>query len=53
MSIFFSGGNLDEESHKLLYILKAKEHNWGLIGPRDWENYSWKSNDPDYRIVEE
>ena len=28
-----------------MLILKAKEHNWGLIGPGDWETRSWKIND--------
>ena len=28
-----------------MLILKAKEHNWGLIGPGDWETRSWKFND--------
>lgn len=41
------------EGRRNMFILRAKEHNWGLIGPGDWETRSWKSNDPDYRIVEE
>ena len=28
-----------------MLILKVKEHNWGLIGPGDWETRSWKIND--------
>ena len=28
-----------------MIILKAKEHNWGLIGPGDWEKHSWKIQD--------
>ena len=28
-----------------MLILKAKEHNWGLIGPGSWERRSWKIND--------
>ena len=28
-----------------MLLLKAKEHNWGLIGPGDWEKHSWKIND--------
>lgn len=25
-----------------MLLLKAAEHNWGLIGPGDWEKKSWK-----------
>ncbi len=28
-----------------MLLLKAKEHNWGLIGPGDWEKRSWKISD--------
>jgi len=28
-----------------MLILKAKEHNWGLIAPGTWERRSWKIND--------
>ena len=28
-----------------MIILKVKEHNWGLIGPGDWEKHSWKIQD--------
>ena len=24
---------------------ESKEHNWGLIGPGDWEKHSWKIQD--------
>ncbi|MBR5959800.1 MAG: hypothetical protein IKZ98_02300 [Clostridia bacterium] len=28
-----------------MLLLKAKERNWGLVGPGDWEKRSWKIND--------
>lgn len=28
-----------------MLLLKAAEHNWGLIGPGNWEKHSWKIND--------
>ena len=27
-----------------MLLLKATERNWGLIGPGDWENRTWKVN---------
>lgn len=28
-----------------MLLLKVAEHNWGLIGPGDWEKRSWKISD--------
>lgn len=28
-----------------MLLLKATEHNWGLIGPGDWDRHSWKIDD--------
>ena len=28
-----------------MLLLKAKERNWGLVGPGDWEKRSWKINE--------
>ena len=35
----------DYRGYVTMLLLKATEHNWGLIGPGDWDRHSWKIDD--------